>query len=81
MTPPQVAPQGRWKTLDQVIGFFWGDFDRWPMTSEDGRTWTQPEILAVARHILKTGDCLWHAQSVVMVLTECPCAKCVRAGR
>ena len=75
MVGPQITPAERWKTLDQVIEFYYGDLDQWPEIS-DGRNWTKPEIMAICRHILKTGDCLWHAQSVVMVWTNCPCANC-----
>ena len=64
---------------DEIIVHFFGDLKRWPV-EPDGHNWTQLQIEKIAEHIEKTGDCLWHAMSVVMVWTNCHCADCTRKG-
>jgi len=61
--------------VGQIIERFWGDLKRWP-AEPDGRNFTQSQITAVAEHISKTGDCLWHAESILMGWPVCHCADC-----
>ena len=63
-------------TEAQIIARFWGDLKQWPI-EPDGHNFTQAQIKATAAHIAKTGDCLWHAQTVVMNWPVCHCAKCM----
>jgi hypothetical protein len=63
------------KPIDEIVFQFYGNLKRWP-TEPDGINWTQAEIIAVAKHMSKTGDCLWHAQAVVKKWTVCHCAYC-----
>ena len=66
------------KSVDAIIQQFYGDLKQWPPTREPGgRNWGQDEIVRIAQHIARTGDCLWHAQTVVMGWTICHCAQCM----
>lgn len=58
-----------------IITRFYGELSRWP-TEPDGRNPTQAEIVKLAEHISLTGDCLWHAQTVVFGWKACHCARC-----
>lgn len=73
MTTPK---QSRF-TADQAVTRFFGSLDHWPLES-DGINFTQDQIRAIAEHIALTGDCLWHAQSIVLGWKACHCANCVR---
>jgi hypothetical protein len=75
MNNTQTTNRWEGKTLDQVIEYFYGNLDRWPI-EPDGHNWIQSEIKAICQHILETGDCLWHAQSVVKKFTTCACSDC-----
>lgn len=58
------------------ISRFYGSLDRWPV-EPDGINFTQSQVLAVCEHIAITGDCLWHAQHVVLWHNKpCNCAGC-----
>jgi len=59
----------------EIVKRFYGDLYRWPI-EPDGKNATQAEILALAQHIHKTGDCLWHAQHVVFGWL-CHCSVCM----
>jgi len=71
MTPPNKG-----LTQEQCIVKFFGSLDRWP--TEPGSNWTQAQILAVTEHMARTGDCLWHSQSVALGWKNCHCANCAR---
>jgi hypothetical protein len=60
-------------TEAQVIEKFFGDIRRWPV-EPDGHNYLQSQIRKVAAHIARTGDCLWHAQAVVLGWPNCHCA-------
>ena len=62
--------------VDAIIERFYGDISRWPLESKEG-TYSQSEIRAICTHISCTGNCLWHAQSIVMQW-PCACANCMR---
>ena len=66
-------------TKEQAIVKFFGDIKRWPV-EPDGHNFTQSQIEAIGEHIAKTGDCLWHAETVVMGWLVCHCAKCMKVG-
>lgn len=61
--------------VPQIISRFFGDPSQWPVES-NLKKFTQAKILAIAEHIDRTGDCLWHAEFVVMGWDTCHCAKC-----
>lgn len=63
--------------VDELIVRFFGTLAQWPV-APDGHNFTQAQIKAVCEHIHATGDCLWHAQHVVIGGT-CHCAQCVPA--
>jgi hypothetical protein len=65
-------------TIAVIIEKFFRDINRFPV-EPDGLNWTQSQIRAVAEHISATGDCLWHAQSIVSN-TQCYCARCESHG-
>jgi hypothetical protein len=62
--------------LDAIVTRFFGNLKRWPKEPDGLGTWTQPEILAIAKHISETGNCLWHAQTIVKGWKICHCAVC-----
>jgi len=59
----------------ELIVRFFGKLEQWPV-EPDGINLTQAQIRAVCDHIHQTGDCLWHAQHVVLGGT-CHCAQCM----
>lgn len=65
------------RSVENIIELFYGDLKRWPI-EPDGINFTQSQIWAIAEHISKTGDCLWHATATVCgFLDRCHCAKCM----
>ncbi len=62
--------------VPNIIARFFGTLSQWPVES-DLKKFTQAKILAIAEHIDRTGDCLWHAEFVVMGRDTCHCAKCM----
>lgn len=58
----------------ELIQRFFGKLEQWPV-QPDGINLTQAQIQAVCDHIHRTGDCLWHAQHVVLG-GPCHCAQC-----
>ena len=62
--------------VPELIQRFFGEIDRYPV-EPDGMNLTQTQIRAVCEHIHATGDCLWHAQFVVMKWERCQCAQCM----
>ena len=58
----------------ELITRFFGDVSRYPVEA-DGVNFTQAQIQAVCEHIHRTGDCLWHAQHIVLG-GPCHCASC-----
>lgn len=78
MTPtniPGLNTKAQKLTVKDIIEKFFGDLSRWPV-EPDGRNFTQSQIQAVCQHIFETGDCLWHAQYIVMKWEICHCADC-----
>lgn len=62
-------------TRDEAVTRFFGDLKRWPKERNQG-TWSQPDILLICERIAESGDCLWHAQALVMGWEVCHCARC-----
>ena len=71
-TPNATGLMG--KPVEFLIAKFFGALENWPF-EKDGRNFTQSQIVATCQYISNTGDCLWHAQSVVQG-TRCNCAPC-----
>ena len=68
--------------VPQIIARFFGDLSRWPAKVPSGfYSFTQEKITAIAEHIDRTGDCLWHVEFVVMGWDKCHCAKCMPAPK
>jgi|HubBroStandDraft_6_1064221.scaffolds.fasta_scaffold1807024_2 hypothetical protein len=63
------------RSTESIIEQFWGDISRWPIEPDGVNGYTQPLIRQVAERMSQTGDCLWHATSVVTNM-ECHCANC-----
>jgi hypothetical protein len=61
--------------VPELIARFFAELHRWPV-EPDGINFTQAQIRAICEHIHTTGDCLWHAQFVVMNWKACYCANC-----
>jgi hypothetical protein len=76
-TATKKAGPNSGKTQEQLIQKFFGSLDRWPVKQE-GNNFGQDQILAITEHMARTGDCLWHSQTVVMGWKECHCADCER---
>jgi len=73
VTPAGTGMKGA--PVEAIIERFFGDLKQWPL-EPDGHNFTQAQIRDIADHIHATGDCLWHAQSIVMQWPACHCAAC-----
>jgi hypothetical protein len=63
------------QSIESLIKDFFGDIQRWPI-EPDGLNFTQDMITRICTRIHQTGDCLWHAEFIVMGWDKCHCAKC-----
>lgn len=64
------------KPVNEIIEYFFGDLNRWPIVQEHPGQYTQKQITVICQRIHDTGNCLWHATCEMMVWTNCHCAKC-----
>lgn len=86
--PAPVPTKGtglKGQPVPELIERFFGDLKRWPVVA-DSRNMTQANVQAICQRMSDTGDCLWHAEFVVMGWDKCHCAVCmppvsVHAGR
>lgn len=79
--PSAVAPAGGLKgtSLESIIERHYGALDRWSV-EPDGHNPTRAQVIAVCERIQLTGECLWHAQSIVMNWPVCHCFPCSQKG-
>lgn len=70
----ETGLQGR--PVADLIQQFFGAIEQWPVEPKTGVSFTQSQVRSICEHMSGTGDCLWHAQTIVMKWPVCHCAKC-----
>lgn len=75
MTATTMGTGLKGRSVESLIEKFFGQLNRWPV-EPDGHNHTQEQIKCICEHMSATGDCLWHAQTIVMGWPVCHCARC-----